>query len=146
VTTDVVLLTSQTTKTITLARGGMLSTPDGLVTLGVPADPQSGNTLRIRLSILPPGSQLAHGGILIGKLPIVIAASDAAGAPATTLDRALELVVRPLDADVLAAGGDATALTVCQFDAGSERPTALPFSVDAADNIHVRIRRLADAR
>jgi hypothetical protein len=146
VTPQVSLFVSQTTKSINLARGGMLSTPDGVVTLGIPADPQSGETLRIRLSILPPGTQPANGGILIGRLPIVIAASDSAGAQARALDGAFDLVVRPLDADVLAAGGDATALTVSQVDAGSNTPVSLPFSVDDAGDIHVSITQLADAR
>jgi hypothetical protein len=146
VTPQVVLLTSQTTKSVNLAHGGMLSTPDGLVTLGIPADPQSGGTLRIRLSILPPGTRLANGGILIGRLPIVIAASDSAGAQAMVPDEAFELVVRPLDTDVLTAGGDAAALTVGQVAPGSSRLVALPFSVDDAGNIHVSVTRLADAR
>jgi hypothetical protein len=143
---QVVLLTSQTTKSINLARGGMLSTPDGLVTLAVPADPQSGETLRIRLSILPPGTQHANGGILIGRLPIVIAASDSAGTRATALSEAFDLVVRPLDVDVLAAGGDAAALTVSQVDSGSNTLMSLPFSVDGAGNVHVSITELPDAR
>jgi hypothetical protein len=140
VTPQVVLLTSQTTKSINRAHGGILSTPDGLVTLGIPADPQSAGTLRIRLSILPPGTRPANGGILIGTLPIVIAASDSAGA------RAFDLVVRPLDADVLAVGGDAAGLTVGQVDAGSETLISLPFSVDAAGNIHISVTELADTR
>jgi hypothetical protein len=146
VTPQVSLFVSQITRSINLARGGMLSSPDGLVTLGIPADPQSAETLRIRLSILPPDTQPARGGILIGRLPIVIAASDSAGAAATTPAEAYDLVVRPLDADVLAAGGDATALTVSQVDPGSNTLIALPFSVDSAGNVHVSVTELADGR
>jgi hypothetical protein len=133
VTPQVSLFVSQTTKSINLAHGGTLSTPDGLVTLGIPADPQSDETLRIRLSILPPDTQPANGGVLIGRLPIVIAASAPAGV------QAFDLVVRPLDADVVAAGGDATALTVSQVDSESNMLIALPFSVDGAGNVHISV-------
>ena len=120
------------------AVGATVVGPGG-VTVVVPPGAHTG------MMVLTVGEDATRGNLRVGARLLVLRAVDAAGSSILAFDQPLSLTIRPTDADLAAAAGDAGAIPVSILDPDSGAFTPLAAALNEDGTLSVSLTSLAPA-